>query len=183
MDISTKQSEMLAFIEGFIESNGYPPTYEEIRVGLGASSKSLVNHHLEALENAGLLTRTPNRPRSIRLTNEGQADGPQAALRLVSGIMPEEQEPYTFQTADSSMVEALINKGDIVVMQPQTQARNGEMVAVHLTEQGQTTFRRYYRENGHVRLQPDNPAMDPIIVKPEAIEIQGKVIAVIRQMA
>ena len=201
MTVSDKQKEILAFIEDFINDNGYPPTYEEIRVGLNISTKSLVNYHLTALENAGLLTRSPNTPRGIRLTGEGEtiripfmgqgAVNPpiastkldtQEAIELTCDIVPNDQNLYAFKVQGDSMPEALVDEGDIVIMQPHTQVQNGEMVAVRLLEQGQTTFRRYYRENGHVRLQPDNPTMEPIIVNPDQVQIQGKVVAVIRQV-
>jgi repressor LexA len=199
--ISDKQRRMLAFIEKFVEENGYPPTYEEIRVGLNISSKSLVNYHLAALQNAELLTRSPNTPRGIRLTGENEtvrvpvvaaalADpppnvtelDPQEVIELTYDIVPNGQNLYAFKVQNGSMLDALVNEGDIVIVQPQTQAQNGEMVAARLVGQGQTTFRRYYRENGHVRLQPDNPAMEALIVKPESVEVQGKVVAVIRQV-
>ncbi len=191
MTVSDKQKEMLAFIEDFINNNGYPPTYEEIRVGLNISTKSLVNYHLAALEKAGFLTRSPNTPRGIRLTGEsetirvpfmGQGLDTQEAIELTYDIVPDGQNLYAFKIQGDSMLEALVDEGDIVIMQPHSQAQNGEMVAVWLLEQGRTTFSRYYRENGHVRLQPDNPTMGPLIVKPDQLQIQGKVVAVIRQV-
>jgi repressor LexA len=200
--VSDKQRQMLAFIEKFVEDNGYPPTHEEIRVGLNISSKSLVNYHLDALQGAALLTRSPNTPRGIRLTSESdtawvplvtEAVGakvpaqiaeldPQQVLELTYNLVPNGQNLYAFKVRNGSRLEALLNEGDIVIVQPQQQAKNGEMVAAWLVEQQQTTFRRYYRENGHVRLEPDNPAVETIFVKPEAVEVRGKVVAVIRQV-
>lgn len=202
MNISDKQREMLAFIENFIAENGYPPTYEEIRLGLGISTKSLVNYHLEALEEAALLTRSPNTPRGIRLSHKEDTirvpvmtetavhSAPtltterenQDIIELTSDIIPDGQNLYALKVQDISMLDALVTEGDIIIIQPQTQAKNGEMVAVRLPGQKQLTLRRYYRENGHVRLQPDNPLMKSILVKPEAVEIQGKILAVIRQI-
>jgi len=199
--VSKKQRQMLAFIETFVEENGYPPTYEEIRVGLNISSKSLVNYHLDALQNAALLTRSPNTPRGIRLMAENETVrvplvseavaedppelaelDPQQILELTCDIVPNGQNLFAFKVHNGSMLEALVNEGDIVIVQPQKQAQNGEMVAAWLVEQKQTTFRRYFRENGHVRLQPDNPAMEPLILKPDGVEVRGKVVAVIRQV-
>lgn len=201
MKISNKQKEMLAFIEEFVVRNGYPPTYEEIRTGLEISSKSLVNYHLEVLENAALIARSPNTPRGIRLVNESETFKvpfmgavavssppifaelqPQDAIELTGDIVPNSKNLCAFKVQGNSMLEALVNEGDIVIMEPQTQAKNGEMVAVQLVKQGQTTLQRYYRENGHVRLQPDNPAMEPIIAAPDDVKIQGRVIAIIRQV-
>ena len=201
MKISDKQQEMLAFIETFVDENGYPPTYEEIRTGLNISSKSLVNYHLEVLENAALLTRSPNTPRGIRLMSESEtvqvpfmgriAAGPPAdfveadnkeAIELTYDIVPNRNDLYALKVEGDSMIDALVHDGDIVVMQHQLKAENGEMVAVRLIDQNETTLKRFYRENGHVRLQPANPNMEPIIVSPEAVAIQGKVVAIIRQV-
>ena len=170
-------------------------------MGLDISSKSLVNYHLDALQGAALLTRSPNTPRGIRLTSESetvrvplvteavaawgpQTTGldPQQVLELTYNLVPNGQSLYAFKVRNGSRLEALLNEGDIVIVQPQQQAKNGEMVAAWLVEQQQTTFRRYYRENGHVRLEPDNPAVETIFVKPEAVEVRGKVVAVIRQV-
>jgi hypothetical protein len=82
MRVSDKQKEMLAFIENFVDRNGFPPTHEEIRVGLNISTKSLVNYHLEALEDAALLSRTPNTPRGIRLVS----DNPTASSLVMEGV-------------------------------------------------------------------------------------------------
>ena len=201
MKISDKQREMLAFIEEFVEEHGYPPTYEEIRAGLRISTKSLVNYHLDVLENSGLLTRSPNTPRGIRLTGENDtvhvpfkgwiAAGPptefvednnREAIELTYDIVPNRDNLFALKVEGDSMIDALIHDGDIVVMQQQAEAQNGEMVAVRLTDRNETTLKRYYRENGHVRLQPANPTMDALLVNPESVAIQGKVVAIIRQV-
>ncbi len=201
MGISTKQSEMLAFIEGFMEENGYPPTLEEIRAGLDISSKSLVNYHLEALEKAGHLSRAPNTSRGIRLASDGDRvrvpvrnengvhpNGPsvpeaEEMIELTGDIVPNRRDLYAFKVNCDSMLDAFVNRGDIVIMQRQKRAKNGEMVALRLTEQKETLLKRFYRENGHVRLQPANPNTATMIVDPESVEIQGKVVAVIRQVS
>jgi len=199
--ISDKQREILAFIEDFVVKYGYPPTYEEIRVGLDISTKSLVNYHLEALEDAALLARVPNTPRGIRLTHDSSrvrvpvvdtlaVDSaplpdelePQQMLELTYDIVPNGRDLYALKVQDSSMIDALVNEGDILILQPQSETKNGELVAARLVGQDRTTLRRYYRENGHVRLEPDNPAAAPLIVSPEAVEVHGKVVAVIRQV-
>jgi repressor LexA len=201
MKISDKQREMLAFIEDFVEENGYPPTYEEIRQGLNISSKSLVNYHLEVLENGAFLRRAPNTPRGIRLANDNDtvqvpfigriAAGPptdfvednnREAIELTCDIVPNRDDLFALKVEGDSMMDALVNDGDIVIMQQQVEAENGEMVAVRLIDQNETTLKRFYRENGHVRLQPANPTMAPIFVSPESITIQGKVVAIIRQV-
>jgi repressor LexA len=199
-ELSKRQRAILQFIEEYVRENGYPPTYEEIRVAIEISTKSLVNHHLAALEAAGYLSRVPNTPRGIRLAqNEivrvpmmgqiaaglpvsfGDPD-PDDYIELTRDIVTELDGLYALKVKGDSMIDALVNDGDIVVMQHETQARNGEMVAVRLTDRDETTLKRFYRENGHVRLQPANPAMPPIIVHPSVAEVQGRVVAVIRQL-
>lgn len=198
--LSDRQQRMLAFIEQFVDENGYPPTYEEIRVALRISTKSLVYHHLDALEEAGYLSRVPNRPRGIRLSYSktfrvpklGQiAAGlpisvsdpdPDDFIELTRDIVPEQEGLYALQVTGNSMIDALINDGDVVILKHQNEASNGEMVAVWLRDRDETTLKRFYRENGHVRLQPANPTMPPIIVHPSAVQVQGRVVAVIRQV-
>ena len=199
--VSEKQRKILAFIEDFVEEYGYPPTYEEIRVGLDISTKSLVNYHLEALESAALLARVPNTPRGIRLTHDSGrvrvpvVEGltvdsspppaeldPQNMLELTYDIVPNGRDLFALKVRDSSMLDALVNEGDILILQPQTDTKNGELVAARLVERNRTTLRRYYRENGHVRLEPDSPTAATLVVKPDAVEVQGKVVAVIRQV-
>lgn len=201
MKVSGKQKEMLAFIEDFVIANGYPPTYEEIRAGLEISSKSLVNHHLEALESADLLTRVPNTPRGIRLSNEAEtvrvpfADTVGSglptgfvpmdngeAIELTGDIVPDSSNLCAFKVKGDALLDALVNDGDVIILQPQAQVKNGEMVAVRLITHNETILKRFYRENGHVRLQPANPQAQSLIVPPEAVEVQGKVVAVIRQV-
>jgi repressor LexA len=79
--------------------------------------------------------------------------------------------------------DALVDDGDIVVIQRQSQVQNGDLAAVRLTHQNQTTLKRFYRENGHIRLQPANPKLKPLIVKPDAVQVEGKVMAIIRQVS
>lgn len=203
MKISDKQKQMLAFIENFVGKNGYPPTHEEIRAGLRISTKSLVNYHLEALEGASLLSRSPNTPRGIRLANEREPftvpltttratlplPAPSADLEeqdvveLTCDIVSNTPDLYALKVQGASMIDALVNDGDIVIIQRQSQAKNGELMAVRLLEQECTTLKHYYRENGHVRLQPVNPTLEPVLVKPAAVQVEGKVMAIIRQVS
>ncbi|MCK6624762.1 MAG: transcriptional repressor LexA [Anaerolineae bacterium] len=200
MRISDKQKQMLAFIENFVGKNGYPPTHEEIRAGLKISTKSLVNYHLEALQGASLLSRSPNTPRGIRLANEREpftiplTNGPmlpdnsadldeQDVVELTCDIVSNTPDLYALKIQGDSMLDALVNNGDIVIIQRQNQAKNGEFVAVRLLEQDCTTLKYYYRENGHVRLQPVNPTLEPLLVKPTVVQIEGKVMAIIRQVS
>ena len=197
MQISDKQKQMLAFIENFMEDNRYPPTLEEIRLGLNISSKSLVNYHLEALESAAILSRSPHKSRGIRLAGEsetfrvpfatkaydhGGVVDSDTAIELTSDIVPHRENLYALKVQDDSMVDAFVNIGDVVIMQRQKRVKNGELVAVQLLPQRKTLLKRFYRENGHIRLQADAPNGETIIVPSQSVQIQGKVVAVIRQM-
>ena len=193
--ISDKQ-----FIENFVAQHGYPPTREEIRTGLNISTKSLVNYHLEALENAALLTRIPNTPRGLRLNGENTSekiafeprtqDSPaefpildhDQVIELTYDMVTNESNLYAFKVEGNTMADAQVDEGDIVILQRQSRAENGETVVVWLVEQNETMLKQYYRENGHVRLQPTDPNKEPVIIAPENVEVRGKVVAIIRQV-
>ncbi|HKZ84710.1 MAG TPA: transcriptional repressor LexA [Anaerolineae bacterium] len=103
-------------------------------------------------------------------------------IELTRGLLPTDMTGiYALQVRGTSMVDAMIGDGDIVVMRHQNTARNGELVAVWLRDQGETTLKRFYLENGRVRLQPENPTMKPIYQDPANVEIQGKVVLVVRR--
>lgn len=199
--ISDKQEQMLAFIEEFVQENGYPPTYEEIRTGLKISTKSLVNYHLGVLENADFITRIPNTPRGLRLAtaetnsslqttkNDGKNDPVSLAnlsqdeiVELTLNVVCDDTNLYALKVEQQDIVGAFVNKGDIIILQQQNGVQNGEMVAARLSTKGQTALGRYYRENGHVRLESAHSALQSMVVAPDALEIQGKVVAVIRQV-
>jgi repressor LexA len=200
--LSQRQREVHGFIADFIGENGYPPTHEEIRQGLKMSTKSLVNHHLKVLERKGLIQREPATPRGIRLLDGlrsfkvpllGQiaasaepisfSDDDYQEIELTPDIVQEQEGLYALRVKGDSMMDALINDGDIVVMRHQAVAEVGEMVAVRLRDRDETTLKRFYPEGKQVRLQPANPRVKPIFAHPANVEIQGKVMAVIRQVA
>jgi repressor LexA len=198
-----RQQAMLDFIETFIAHNHYPPTYEEIRRGLGLSTKSLVNHHLSALEEAGYIERDRSTSRGLRLrVGNGQetfrvpivgsivaglpvtsfVDAASEALLLTSQIVPPQEGLFALRVRGDSMIDAMVNDGDLVVMKRQSVARDGEMVAVRLIDRDETTLKHFFREPGRIRLQPANPHMQPIFAQPHNVEVQGKVVAVIRRV-
>jgi repressor LexA len=205
-DLTRRQREVLDFIYEFVEENGYPPTHEEIQFEVGLSSKSHVHFYLKALEREGYIERAPNIPRGIRLTGKfgrgrfaniievpflGQiaagepisfSDAGHETIELTQDIVRGGEGLYALRVKGDSMIDALIKDGDIVVMQHQQEAGNGEMVAVWLRDRDETTLKRFYWEQGRVRLQPANPTVSPLYVHPVNVEIQGKVVAVIRQM-
>ena len=199
--LSKRQREVHNFIENFVNRKGYPPTHEEIRQGLKMSTKSLVNHHLKALERKGKIERQPDTPRGIKLLNGRSfrvpmlghiaasaepisfSDADYQEIELTPDIVQKQDGLYALRVKGDSMIDALIHDGDIVVMRHQAVAEMGEMVAVRLKDKNETTLKRFYPEDGQVRLQPANPRVEPIFVPPTNLEIQGKVMAVIRQVA
>jgi len=200
--LSERQTEVYGFIEGFINQRGYPPTHEEIRQGLGMSTKSLVNYHLKNLERKGLIERErdisrginiPGRLRSFKVPLLGHiaagepisfSQEAEEEIELTPDIVREQEGLYALRVKGDSMMDALINDGDVVVMRHQKAAETGEMVAVRLRETNETTLKKFYPEGKRrVRLQPANPTVEPIYVHPAKMEIQGKVMAVIRQMS
>jgi repressor LexA len=199
--LSKRQREMHGFITDFVNSKGYPPTHEEIRQGLQMSTKSLVNHHLKALERKGKIERKPDTPRGIRLLDGrsfkvpllGQiaasaepisfSDDEHEEIELTPDIVKEQEGLYALRVKGDSMIDALINDGDIVVMRHQAVAEVGDMVAVRLRDRDETTLKRFYPEGKRVRLQPANPKVEPMFIRSGNVEIQGKVMAVIRQVA
>jgi len=198
--LTTKQQAILNFIQDFMARHHYPPTYEEIRSGLGLSTKSLVDYHLSALEEAGFISRDRATPRGLRLaTGESFtvplagsigaslptavfADLASEALVLTRDIVPEQDGLYALRVRGTSMIDAMVDDGDIVVMKKQSEAHNGDMVAARLIDRDEMTLKYFYLEPNRVRLQPANPTLGPIYTHPGNLEIQGRVVAVIRRV-
>lgn len=111
------------------------------------------------------------------------SDIPKESVELTRDIVRQQEGLYALRVKGNSMVDALVNDGDIVVMKHQAEAHNGDMVAVWIKDKGETTLKRFYREKNRIRLQPANPTMQPIYVHPSNVEVQGKVLVVIRQVA
>lgn len=107
---------------------------------------------------------------------------PDEVIEISRSLVKDTDDLFALQVRGDSMIDAMVNDGDIVVMRRQQQARNGEMVAVWLNDRNETTLKYFYQENGKVRLQPANPTMGPIMVDPKSVEVQGKVVLVVRQM-
>ncbi len=166
----------------------------------------MVDYNLQVLEKRGLVERDREVSRGIRLVGEPTSersvvsvplmgviaagepipvpeDGPVGeSIELTREILKQEEGIYALEVKGDSMIDALIHDGDIVVMKHQREASNGDMVAVWIKDRGETTLKRFYRENDQIRLQPANPLMDPIYLHPRDVEIQGKVMVVIRQL-
>jgi repressor LexA len=117
------------------------------------------------------------------LVEDAFSDIPKESVELTRDIVKQQEGLYALRVKGNSMVDALVNDGDIVVMKQQAEAHNGDMVAVWIKDKGETTLKRFYKEKNRIRLQPANPTMQPIYVHPSNVEVQGKVLVVIRQVA
>jgi repressor LexA len=207
-DLTDKQESILLFLQRFLEEHDYPPSIRDIQLNCNISSTSVVDYNLRKLEEKGYIRRDREVSRGIELV--GARRRPRvAAVPLLGQIaagqpipvpaadtwnssvyddvleVPEEllggrHDVYALRVKGTSMIDALINDGDIVFMEPAQAARNGDMVAVWLKDRGEVTFKKYFHEGSRVRLQPENSSMEPIYTTPDNVEIQGKFVASFR---
>jgi repressor LexA len=210
MALSERQQRILEFIRQFTLENEYPPTIREIGTAVGISSTSVVNYNLNILQREGHIIRNKEVSRGIRLMEGLQLASSNIvrvpllgriaaglpipvpdsdfspfagdSVELTRDIVKEEEGIYALEVRGDSMIDALIHDGDIVVMKHQQEANNGDLVAVWLKDEKETTLKRFYHEGSRVRLQPANPTMEPIYADASDVEVQGKVIVVIRQL-
>jgi len=205
MAITRRQRQVYDFISEFVQRKSYSPSYEEIRKGLGLRSLATVHKHISNLEKKGLLTRGYNRSRSIDLLppkgrlKQAMSINTTMVLPLLGRIaagQPIEaiENPETISLADfvrskevfvlevrgDSMQDEHILSGDYVLVEKLKSAHNGDIV-VALVDGAEATLKRFYREGDTIRLQPSNVKMQPIIVPAAAVEIQGRVIGVLRK--
>lgn len=200
----TRQT-ILRFIRDFIANRGYGPTVRDIQKGCGLSSTAVVQHHLNILEREGHIRRDPEVFRSIQLTDRKRTVsvpllGTIAAGEPIPVPVAETWQSETSETIDIaedftagknvyalkvkglSLVDALIDDGDIVLLEPTNTANDGDMVAVWLKDRQEVTLKKIFQEKRRIRLQPANSQMRPLYTDPDNVEIQGKVIAVIRRL-
>lgn len=200
--ISAKQQEILDFLKSEILNKGFPPAVREICEAVHLKSTSSVHSHLETLEKNGYIRRDPTKPRAIEIIDDNfnltrrevvnvpligtvAAGQPLLAVENVDSYFPIPAEfmpnaqTFMLEVKGDSMVNAGILNGDKVIVEQRTTASNGEMV-VALVEDS-ATVKTFYKENGYIRLQPENDFMDPIIVNGE-VQVLGKVIGVLRFM-
>ena len=199
--ISKKQEEILEYIKSELLSKGYPPAVREICEAVHLKSTSSVHSHLETLEKNGYIRRDPTKPRAIEIMDDTfnltrrevvnvpvigrvAAGAPILAEENIENYFPipmefmPNEKTFLLSVKGESMINAGILDGDYVLIKQQSNAENGDMV-VALVENG-ATVKRFFKEEGVYRLQPENDFMDPIIV--ESVEILGKVIGVFRFM-
>lgn len=196
--LTEKQQLVLQFIKDEIQCRGYPPTVREICQGLGLRSSSTVHAHLSQLEKKGYIRRDPTKPRAIEVLMDERADAvpvpiigkvtagePILAIENQEGTMtlPKEfvgnGENFLLRVRGDSMIRAGILDGDLVLVRRQDTADNGDIVVALLNGE-EATVKRFFREKGYIRLQPENEHLEPIITK--EIRILGKVIGVLRRL-
>ncbi len=197
--LTKRQREILDFLSDFIQQHGYAPSLEEIGRRFGLSSLATVHKHLTNLQEKGFIKRAWNRSRSIelvpaRLTGRAvelpllgyvAAGAPIEAVTTTETIaVPESlvgrRSTYVLRVRGDSMIDEQIRDGDLVIVEDRKTAENGEMV-IALLRGTDVTLKKFYRENGRVRLQPANPAMAPIVVEASEVEIQGVVVGLMRK--
>ncbi|TRZ96337.1 MAG: transcriptional repressor LexA [Dehalococcoidia bacterium] len=202
---SQTRQRILKFIHDFVDDRGYAPTVRDILRGCSLSSTAVVQHHLNVLEREGYIHRDPEVFRSIQLldrkntirvpllgsiaagepipvpSSETWTSEAIEVLQLTEELT-QGKEVYALKVNGLSMMDALIDDGDIVLMEPANTAEDGDVVAAWLKDKQEVTLKRFFQETGRICLQPANSQMKPIYVNPEDIEIQGRVIGVIRKL-
>jgi len=205
--LSSKQEKILSYLKEFVSEKGYPPSIREIGKACGISSTSVVKYNLNILQREGFIRRDPEVSRGIDLPDFSRERVVQIPLlgaiaagepipvpsedtwspaetaetvELTRDLVRDRQNVYALRVKGTSMIDALIDDGDLVLMQAVQTAEDGEMVAVWIKDRGETTLKRIYREGRRVRLQPANVQMQPLYADAGQVEVQGKVIGVIR---
>ena len=203
--VSDTRQRIWKFIRSFFEDRGYAPTVRDILKGCDISSTAVVQHHLNILEREGHIHRDPEVFRSIQLLDrkntvrvpllgsiaagepipvpDSDTWGNEALETLeLTDELTQGKEVYALKVKVLSMVDALIDDGDIVLMEPANTGEDGGMVAVWLKDKREVTLKRLFREQQQIRLQPANSQMGPLYVHAQNMEVQGKVIGVIRKL-
>ena len=203
MDLTKRQQEIFDFIKRYSARYGYPPTVRDIGKAVGLASSSTVHAHLHNLERIGLLRRDPSKPRAIELLNRAAAGvtslvrpGLPVVGHVAAGqpVLAEEniedyvqtpsfaggeQGDYLLRVRGDSMKNVGILEDDLVVVKPQDEAADGEIVVALVGEEA--TVKRFFREADHIRLQPENDSMEPI--RSKDVRVLGKVVGLMRSMS
>ncbi|HEX6492209.1 MAG TPA: transcriptional repressor LexA [Candidatus Dormibacteraeota bacterium] len=204
--LNPRQREILEFLRTHSRNHAYPPTVREIGQAVGLSSSSTVQNHLNALEQKGYIRRDPTKSRTVEVvgeeshpTNASRSYSVPLVGRVAAGgpILAEENiedhivlgpeiagsdDAFALHVRGDSMIEAGIHDGDMVVVRPQRDAASGQIVVARIendqTGEHEVTVKRFYREAGRIRLQPENSALEPIYVRD--VHLEGVVVAVVR---
>jgi repressor LexA len=199
LPLTKRQREILDYLNDFIQQHGYAPSLEEIGRRFGLSSLATVHKHLTNLQEKGFIKRAWNRSRSVELiparVGTRSVEVPLlgyvaagAPIEAIAGAetvnVPEDlvgkHDTYVLRVKGDSMIDEQIRDGDYVIVEDRKTAENGEMV-IALVGGADVTLKKFYREHGRIRLQPANPAMQPMLFDPEQIQVQGVVIGVMRR--
>lgn len=197
--LTSRESAIVDFIRNNIKSKGYPPSVREIGSAVGLKSSSTVHSYLKRLEDKGYLRRDPTKPRALEMMGEDRALLEQVSVvpvlgRVAAGqpILAAENRDFSLPLPSAyfgdgklfmltvrgdSMIEAGIHSGDMVIVRQQPDANNGDIVVALLEDE--STVKRFFRESNHIRLQPENSAMEPIITRD--VSILGKVVGLLRR--
>lgn len=203
-DLTKRQAEVLNYIKKYIATHGYPPATREIGAELGLSSPATVHTHLKKLEDAGLIRKTNSKFRTIEILGENEylnakedvvkvpllgkitAGSPIEAIEMPDeyfdlpiSLVPNKEQVFTLLVSGESMINKGIYDGDIVIVQKQKVARNGDIV-VAMTMDNEVTLKTFYKESDHIKLQPENDTMAPIIL--DNVTILGKAIGLYRKL-
>jgi repressor LexA len=199
LDLTKRQKEIFDFIRRYAGKHGYPPTVREIGKAVGLTSSSTVHAHLARLEKLGVLRRDPSKPRAIELLLDRAKRAMRPGLPLVGhvaagepvlaeeniedyldvpSVIGGESGDYVLRVRGESMEGAGILEGDYVVVRPAEDADDGEIVVALIGDEA--TVKRFYREQDHIRLQPENPSMEPIRSRDAAL--LGRVVGVFRRV-
>ncbi len=203
-ELTKRQEEILSFIKEYIVSHGYPPTIREICKAMDVSSPATVHAHLNNLESKGFIKKEDTKNRAIELLVPNEFDikdpevievpllgkitagspieaieQPNEFFSLPAYLIPRNKEVFTLLVSGTSMINAGILDGDIVIVEKRNTARNGEIV-VAMTSENEVTLKTFYKENGYFRLQPENDTMEPIIL--DNVFILGKAIGLYRKI-
>jgi repressor LexA len=205
-NLSEKQQRILEFLRDFIADKDYPPSIRDIQQGCGISSTSVVDYNLKRLEERGYIRRDREVSRAIELLDGSGSRRRPLTVPLVGTIaagspipMPPETLPagyeevavteaqtrgrpnaFALRVQGTSMIDALIDDGDIVILEPTQSCDDGEMVAVWLRDENETTLKKFFHEGDRIRLQPMNSTMEPIYTKADNVEVQGRVLSSFR---
>jgi repressor LexA len=199
LPLTKRQREILDYLTEFIQQHGYAPSLEEIGQKFNLSSLATVHKHLTNLQEKGFIRRAWNRSRSVELVPARMASratelpllgyvAAGAPIEAVPGTetiaVPDTlaggRDSYVLRVRGDSMIDEQIRDGDFVIVEDRRTADNGEVVVALLGGQD-VTLKKFYRENGHIRLQPANPVMQPIVVSPDEVQIQGVVVGLMRR--
>lgn len=202
-ELTRKQAEVLDYIKKYTAKHGYPPAIREIGAGLGLSSPATVHTHVRKLEEAGVIKTSSNKFRTIEILVDNEYDNkqddvikvpllgkitagnpieaierPNEFFDIPAALVPAKETIFALKVSGDSMINVGIYDGDYVIVQKQSTARNGEIV-VAMTEENEVTLKTFYKENGHIRLQPENDTMAPFIF--DTVTILGKAIGLYRK--